>query len=95
MKRQILLILVVTIFPLLLGVSTAISEESNSDQLTKFYENFIMEKIAQCYSKAELLKSSFSNIQNWAEVEFSKKAFFSKNKDILIKELIKNDIGIK
>ena len=38
MKSQILLILAVTIFAIFLGASTAISDENNSDQLTKFYE---------------------------------------------------------
>ena len=95
MKSQILLILAVTIFAIFLGASTAISDENNSDQLTKFYENFIIEKIAQCNSKAKLIKSSSSNIQNWAEIESNKAAFFGEKKDMLIKELIKNDIGRK
>ena len=95
MKRQLLLILVVIIFAFFLGISAAIGDENNSGQLTDFYDNFLNEKIAQCRSKAELIKSSSSNIQNWAEIESDKAAFFSKNKDMLIKELIKNDIGRK
>lgn len=95
MKRQLLYILAVTIFGLFLGASTATSDGNNSDQLTDFYESFINDKVAQCFSRTGLIKSSSSNIQNWAEKEFKKAVFLSENKNLLIKELIKNDIGRK
>jgi hypothetical protein len=96
MKRQILLVIFVTIFAFFLGASSAICEEVDKNtQLIKFYENFINETIAKCHSKAQLKESKSVNLQSCAAMEIKMADFLGQNKEMLIKEMVKKDIGVK
>ena len=98
MKRQILPIIFVTILAFFLGALPAICEEIDKNNQLKikiFYENFINEKISKCYSKAQLKESKSVHLQSCAAVNIKKANFLSKNKEMLIKEMLKKDIGAK
>jgi hypothetical protein len=73
-----------------------IAAESRSDeQLTKFYENYISEKIAKSQSKTNLKTSRSENLRLTAEKEEKQVRFLTLNKDILVDEMIDQDIGQK
>ena len=96
MKRQILPVILVTILASFLGISSAnCVEVDKNTQLKKYYENFINEKISKCRSKAQLKESRSAHLQNCAAVESKKATFLSENKEMLIKEMLKRDIGVK
>ena len=96
MKRQILAVICLTILALFLGAFSAICAEiDNHSQLMKYYENFINEKIAKCHSKAQLKDSKSVHLQSCAAKEIKKATFLSENKEMLIQEMVKRDIGMK
>jgi len=88
----------VTILAFFLGALPAICEEIDKNNQLKikiFYENFINEKISKCYSKAQLKESKSAHLQNYAAMEIKKATFLSENKEMLIKEMVKRDMGVK
>jgi hypothetical protein len=96
MKRQILTVISVMIFAFFLGALSAICAEIDNDsQLMKYYENFINDKIAKCHSKAQLKDSKLVHLQSCAAKEIKRAAFLSENKEMLIQEMVKRDIGMK
>ena len=96
MKRQILPVMFVTILAFFSVNSSAICEEINKNtQLKQYYENFINEKISKCHSKAQLKDSKSTHLQNCAAKEIKKATFLSGNKEGLIQELLKGEIGVK
>jgi hypothetical protein len=73
-----------------------IAAESQSDQrLTKFYENYITEKIAKSQSKTTLKTSRSENLKLAAAKAEKQVRFLTLNKDMLVDEMIKQDIGPK
>ena len=95
MKRHILSVIFVTILASFLGPLSAICEDGQNIQIIKYYENFINEKISKCHSKAQLKESKSVHLQSCAAVNIKKANFLSKNKEMLIKEMLKKDIGAK
>ena len=96
MKRQILPVIFVTILAIFLGALPAICEEiEQNSQIKGYYENFINEKISKCYSKAQLIESRSTHLQNCAVRGIKKATFLSENKEMLIEEMVKSDIGVK
>jgi hypothetical protein len=96
MKRQILPVIFVTILAFFLGALPAICEEiDKNSQLKEYYENYINEKILKCHSKAQLRESRSAHLQNYAVREIKKAIFLSENKELLIKEMVKREIGVK
>ena len=96
MKRKILPVIFVTILAFYLGAIPAICKEiDKNSQLKKYYGHFINEKISKCHSKAQLKKSKSKHLQNYAAMEIKKAAFLSENKELLIKEMVKREIGVK
>jgi hypothetical protein len=96
MKKQILLVIFVTILACFLGAFSAICGEVEKDtRLKNYYEDFITSKISKCYSKAQLKKSKSVHLQSCAAKEVKKAIFLSENKEMLIDEMIKRDIGVK
>jgi hypothetical protein len=73
-----------------------IAAESQSDeQLYKFYDNYVSEKIAKRQSKTNLKTSRSENLQRTAEKAEKQVRFLTLNKDILVDGMIKQDIGQK
>jgi hypothetical protein len=95
MKRPILSVIFVTILASFLGPLSAICEDSQNTQTIKYYENMINEKISKCHAKAQLKESKSVHLQSCASINTKKANFLSKNKDMLIKEMVKRDIGAK
>ena len=95
MKRLILSAIFMTIFASFLGNLSAISEDGQNTQIIKYYEDMINETISKCHSKAQLKESKSVHLQNCAAVKLRKANFLSKNKEMLIKEMVKRGIGAK
>jgi hypothetical protein len=73
--------------------STCIS--SDKKKLAKFYEDCISCEIAKCEAKTALCKSRSAKLRCCAAKKLKKMEFLKNNKDMLIEEMIKNDIGVK
>ena len=96
MKRQILPVTFVTILVLFLGSLPALCNDiEKNSQTKKYYEHIINEKINRCHSKAQLRESKSTNLQNCALMEIKKANYFIANKEMLIKEMVKSNIGVK
>ncbi len=96
MQAKILIVcLLVGVVITFIGVfpSTCISDDK--EELTKFYEAYITSEISKCQAKTALSKSRSANLRRCAAKNLKKAAFLQNNKDMLIKEMIKNDIGVK
>ena len=95
MKRIFLSVIFMTIFASFLGNLSAISEDGQNTQMIKYYENMINETISKCHSKAHLKESKSVHLQSCAAVKLKKANFLIKNKEMLIKGMVKRDIDAK
>ena len=95
MKIKILSVIFMMIFASFLGNLSAISEDGQNTQIIKYYENMINEIISKCHSKAQLKESKSVHLQSCAAVKLKKANFLSKNKEMLIKEMVKSAIDAK
>jgi hypothetical protein len=95
MKRMFISVIFMTIFASFLGNLSAISEDGQNTQIIKYYENMINETISKCHSKANLKESKSVHLQSCAAEKLKKAKFLSKNKEMLIKEMVKKDIAAK
>lgn len=95
MKIKILSVIFMMIFAAFLGNLSAISEDGQNTQMIKYYENMINETISKCHSKAHLKESKSVHLQSCAAVKLKKANFLIKNKEMLIKEMVKRNIGEK
>jgi hypothetical protein len=96
MKRQMLPLIFVTILVLSLGSSPALCNDIvKNSQTKKYYERIINEKIIRCHSKGQLKESKSTNLQNCALMEIKKANYFTANKEMLINEMVKSNIGVK
>ena len=73
-------------------IFSAISEDAQNN---KYYENMINEAISKCNSKAQLKESKSVHLQSCAAVKLKKANFLSKNKEMLIKEMVNKAIDAK
>ena len=79
---------------LILLIPTTYSVDLN--ERGDFYESCIVRKIKKCDSRAFLFRSSRSkNLREYAELEAQKAAFFDKEKEILIKQMVEMQIEPK
>ena len=96
MKRQIMMVTMVSMLVFFLGFSSAIGEDADKQtQLKNYYEKFILEKISKCRSKAGLQASKSTHLQNCAAMEIKKANFLSSNKEMLITEMLEKKVGVK
>ena len=95
MKIKILSVIFMMIFAAFLGNLSAISEDGQNTQMIKYYENMINETISKCHAKAHLKESKSVHLQSCAAVKLKKANFLIKNKEMLIKEMVKRNIGEK
>ena len=71
------------------------AQQESKDQLVKFYESCILQKVSNCNAKAVLKTSRSVNLRRKAELSLRQAAFFTSNKDILINEMVEQGIGQK
>ena len=95
MKKNFLSVIFMMIFAAFLGNLSAISEDGQNTQMIKYYENMINETISKCHSKAHLKESKSVHLQSCAAVKLKKANFLIKNKEMLIKEMVKSAIDAK
>ena len=96
MRKRILTVSFVTIFVFFLGSLPAICDDTEKNsQLSKYYENSINEKISKCDSKGQLKNSKSTNLQNYAFMGIKKANYYSANKEMLVKEMVINNVGVK
>jgi hypothetical protein len=95
MKAKELIIIGLAGVMIFIGAVQIAAESQSDEQLNKFYETYISEKIAKSQSKANLKTSSSENLRLAAEKAEKHVRFLTLNKDILVDEMIKQDIGQK
>ena len=96
MRKRTLLVIFVTIFVFFLGSLPAICDDTETNsQLLKYYEYSINDKISKCHSKAKLKNSKSTNLQNCALMGIKKANYYSANKEMLVKEMVINNVGVK
>jgi hypothetical protein len=95
MKIKILSVIFMLILAAFLGNLSAISEDGQNTQTIKYYEIILNETISKCHSKAQLKGSKSVHLQSCAAIKLKKANFLIKNKEMLIKEMVKNAIDAK
>ena len=95
MKVKELIIIGLAGVMILTGAVQIAAESQSDEQLNKFYENYISEKIVKSQSKTNLKTSRSENLRLAAEKAEKQATFLTRNKDILVDEMIKQDIGQK
>jgi hypothetical protein len=93
MKAKELIIIGLAGVMIFTGAVQIAAESQSDEQLTKFYETYISEKIAKSQSKTTLKTSRSENLRLAAEKAEKQVRFLTLNKDILVDEMIKQDIG--
>jgi hypothetical protein len=95
MKAKLLIVCLLVGAITFMGVLPSTCISGDKEELAKFYETCISNQIDKCQAKTALGKSKSANLRSCAAKESKKAAFLESNKDMLIEEMIKNDIGMK
>ena len=95
MKAKQLIIICLAGVMIFTGAVQIAAESQTDEQLNEFYENYISEKIVKSQSKTNLKTSRSENLRLAAEKAEKQVRFLTLNKDILVDEMIKQDIGQK
>ena len=95
MRYKRLVIIFLTSVMMLSGATLVAAKPQPENQLEKYYEARIAEKIAKYQSKTELAKSRSKNLRLDAAIATEKATFLSLNKDILVKEMVEQNVGRK
>jgi hypothetical protein len=95
MQAKILIVCLLVGAITFIGVFPSTCIAGDKEELVKFYESCISIEICDCQAKTALSKSRSANLRCYAAKKIEKMAFLKNNKDMLIKEMIKNDIGVK
>ena len=80
---------------ILIGAVPITAESPSNEQLAKFYENYIFEKIDKNQSKASLKTSRSKNLRLVGAKAEKQAAFLTLKRDILVDEMMKQHIGQK
>ena len=95
MQAKVLIVCLLVGIITFIGVLSSTCISGDKEELTKFYRACISSEIRKCRAKTCLSKSRSANLRCCAAKESKKAAFLQKNKDMLINEMIKNEIGVK
>ena len=79
----------------LMAIMSTVSVKSQSesrDELIKYYENIIVKKICNCKGKTVLKTSRSVNLQRKADLATRQITFLTKNKNLLIHEMVEQEI---
>jgi len=95
MQAKILIIYLLVGVITFIGVLPSTCISADKEELAKFFEDCISSEICKCQAKTVFSKSRSANLCCYAAEKLKKAAFLQNNKDMLIEEMIKNDIGVK
>ena len=95
MKTEVLIIIFMVSVMIIAGVVIVSAQLQPDEQLKKFYEDYIAEKIAKCKSKTILKTSKSENLRLTAKKASKKARFLMLNRDQLVNGMIQQDIGQK
>ena len=95
MQAKVLIVFLLVWMITFIGALPSTCISSDNEELTKFYRDFISSVISKCQAKKCLYKSRSENLRCCAAKASNKAVFLQKNKEMLISEMIKNDIGTK
>jgi hypothetical protein len=95
MQAKVLIVCLLVGIITFIGVLPSTCISGDKEELTKFYGACISSEICKCQAKTYLSKSRSAKLRCCATKASKKAAFLQKNKDMLINEMIKNDIGVK
>ena len=79
----------------IIGAESVKAQSESKDRLVKYYENCITKKISNCNAKTILRTSRSVNLQRKADLSLRQVTFFTRNKNILIDEMIEQGIDPK
>ena len=77
------------------GASLAAAQSASKDQLIKYYESCITKKITNCNAKTVLKTSRSVHLRQKADLATRQATYFTSNKNMLINEMVKQEIGQK
>jgi hypothetical protein len=95
MQAKVLIVCLLVGIITFIGVLPSTCISGDKEELTKFYGACISSEIYKCQAKTYLSKSRSAKLRCYATKASKKATFLQKNKDMLINEMIKNDIGVK
>jgi hypothetical protein len=95
MQTKTLIVFFLVWIIIFIGVFPSTCTSSDKKELAKLYEACISCEIQKCEAKTALCKSRSAKLRSCAAKKLKKMEFLKNNKDMLIKEMIKNDIGVK
>ena len=95
MKVKALMVVLVSSFMIIIGATQISAHSQSKEELKKFYETRIVNKIDKCQLKTMLKTSRSENLQLTAQKAANQARFLSLNKDMLVNEMIEKVIGQK
>ena len=95
MKVEELIIIGLAGVIILTGAVQIAAESLSDEQLYKFYDTYVSEKIVSSQSKTNLKTSRSQNLRQAAAKEEKEVRFLTLNRDLLVDEMIQQDIGQK
>ena len=95
MKAKELLIIGLTSVMILIGYGHTSAESQSNEGLQKFYQNYLSDKINKTQSKTYLINSKSENLRLVASMAEKEASFLALNRDELVGEMMKEDLGKK
>ncbi len=95
MRSKILYSFLVLGVAVFIGVFPSVGLPYDFEHAAQFYDDCIVKEISKCQSKVIFLTSSSDNLREYALLETKKAAFYSKEKDRLIKEMMEQKAEFK
>ena len=95
MKGRASIIITMAVVISLIAAFPATGQTAENEQLVKYYQNYISKCISKNKSKAGLQTSKSENLRSCAVVYKQKAVFLTNNKNALVDEMIRKEIGAK
>ena len=95
MRGNKLIIIALAMAVFLIGALPSTGQADENEKLKKYYEYYIMKCISKNQSKIGLQESKSANLRSCGKLSQQKVVFLTANKDMLVKEMMKNEIGKK
>ena len=95
MRAKAFVIAMMITLLIFIGAIPATGQESENEQLKKYYKNFILKCISKNQSKTSLQSSKSANLRSRGALSKQKVIFLTNNQNMLVNEMIKNQIGKK
>ena len=95
MGGKIFIITALLMVAILMGAVSATAQGTETDQLKKYYKEYISKCISKNQSKARLQASKSANLRSCGALSKQKAIFLTNNQNMLVNEMIKNQVGKK